>query len=461
MRRIARWFWIALGALFATTALAQEPERRPLFSPAELDQMVAPIALYPDSLLSQVLMASTYPRDLAEAASWSRVHGLRGEEAVRAAGDRDWDPSVTSLVAFPEVLAMLDERQDWSGRLGEAFLSQPGEVMDSVQGLRARADAAGTLRSSEEMMVQRQGEDYVIEPTQPEEVYVPYYDPREAYGTWGWPAYQPVYWAPWPGYSYGYGCGLCWGPSAWVGAAFFYSRFDWHRHHVRYTQHRPWYHHGRNWRAGGAWGGGDSDRRRDQGGWRRGDGRWDGRNRDDGRYRDDGRSRGDGSRRVAAPSTSTQGFFRPGQSPQSPAYRASSERARAAAVLPQTAPVAGTQPSVGGHPMMRSVAPQIGTPGARVQGQGRRQYVAPPTAAVPQAPAPSMPAQRSVQQQRSLQQHSAPVHQAPSAPAARAPTQRSRESSAPAARESAPSRSSSSESSGPAARAERGRAASR
>ncbi len=112
----------------------------PAFTQQELDQMLAPIALYPDPLLSQILMASTYPLEVVEAARWSRAHsGLRGDRAVRAAADQDWDPSVKSLVAFPQILAMMDQRLEWTERLGDAFLAQEPAVMDSVQVLRQRA----------------------------------------------------------------------------------------------------------------------------------------------------------------------------------------------------------------------------------------------------------------------------------------------------------------------------------
>src|ERR1700741_4447245 len=129
----------------ATTAFAQE---RVPFRQEELDQMLAPVALYPDSLLSQVLMASTYPLEVVQAARWSRANaGLRGQDAARAVEPMSWDPSVKSLAAFPQILTMMDEKLEWTERLGEAFLAQPEDVMESVQGLRRRADAARNLQS--------------------------------------------------------------------------------------------------------------------------------------------------------------------------------------------------------------------------------------------------------------------------------------------------------------------------
>jgi hypothetical protein len=201
----------------------------------ELDQMLAPIALYPDSLLSQIFMASTYPLEVVEAARWSRANpGLKGEDAVNAVEQRDWDPSVKSLAAFPQVLAMMDQQLEWTARLGDIFIAQEPQVMETVQNLRQKAYAAGNLRSTDQAYVVRQEDAFAIEPASPQVVYVPYYDPRVAYGPWWWPAYPPVYWAPWPGYYArpGYAVGFAWGVGIAVGAGFFYSACDWRHRHV-------------------------------------------------------------------------------------------------------------------------------------------------------------------------------------------------------------------------------------
>ena len=172
------------------------------FTQQELDQMLAPIALYPDPLLSQILMASTYPLEVVEASRWSRAHpNLQGDQAVRAAEREDWDPSVKSLVAFPQIITMMDQKLEWTERLGDAFLAQQPEVMGTVQRLRQKAYAAGNLRSNDQLRVVPQGQIIVVEPANPRVVYVPYYDPMIVYGPWWWPAYRPVYWAPWPGYA--------------------------------------------------------------------------------------------------------------------------------------------------------------------------------------------------------------------------------------------------------------------
>jgi uncharacterized protein DUF3300 len=210
-------------------------QSRPAFTQQELDQMLAPIALYPDSLLSQILMASTYPLEVIEAARWSRANpNLKGDQAVQAVTQNSWDPSVKSLVAFPQILQMMDEKLDWTERLGDAFLAQQTQVTDTVQNLRQKAYAAGNLKSTDQVRVDQQGQTIVVEPANPQVVYVPYYDPLVVYGPWWWPAYPPVYWAPWPGYFVGPGffAGFAWGVGITVGAGFFFGAFDWPHRHV-------------------------------------------------------------------------------------------------------------------------------------------------------------------------------------------------------------------------------------
>src|SRR5712691_9473693 len=219
----------------ASVAFAQTPPapRNAAATQQELDQMLAPIALYPDSLLSQIFMASTYPLEVVEAASWSRANpGLTGEAAVNAAGERDWDASVKSLAAFPQVLAMMDLHLEWTARLGDVFIAQEPQVMETVQNLRQKAYEAGNLRSTEQVTVYEQGDAYAIEPARPEVVYVPYYDPRVAYGSWWWPAYPPVYWAPWPGYYVYPGFAFAWGAGVIVRSGFFFGGCDWRARHV-------------------------------------------------------------------------------------------------------------------------------------------------------------------------------------------------------------------------------------
>ena len=252
MTRIAGRFLVVLFALFAAApaAFAQAPRAavQGYYSQAELDQMLAPIALYPDALLSQVLMAATYPDEVREAARWSRANlGLEGDDAVRAAQYKDWDPSVQSLVAFPQVLARMDENPDWTRRLGETFLGQQPHVMDTVQQLRRRAQAAGNLQSNEQLYVQQRGQTIVLQPASPQYVYVPYYDPLVVYGPWWWPAYRPVAWAPWHGYARPYrpgvSAGFWWGTPVGLSFNFFFGDFDWHHRHAHVAHPNAYYYH--------------------------------------------------------------------------------------------------------------------------------------------------------------------------------------------------------------------------
>ncbi|WP_300783126.1 DUF3300 domain-containing protein [Enhydrobacter sp.] len=168
------------------------------FKPEELDQMLAPIALYPDSRLSQVLIAVGYPLEIVEAARWSKANpAVKGEAPVTAVKDKDWDASVKSLVAFPSVLSQMNEHLDWTQKLGDAMISQQQDVADSIQRLRAKAAAAGNLKRTPQQTVSTQGSgdniEYLVTPADPQVVYVPSYNPSWAYGPWPYPAYPPAY----------------------------------------------------------------------------------------------------------------------------------------------------------------------------------------------------------------------------------------------------------------------------
>lgn len=188
--------WRAIYLVLICFALASPlaSQAQPPFSPPQLSQLVAPIALYPDALLTQILMASTYPADVAEAARWSQQHpNLQGDLAVAAVQNRPWDPSVQSLVAFPQVLAMMGSHPAWVQDLGDAFLAEPEQLMEAVQRLRLQAQRAGHLASSKQLRVRSSAPNLiVIEPVSPTLVYVPYYDPLVVYGTWAYPAYPPL-----------------------------------------------------------------------------------------------------------------------------------------------------------------------------------------------------------------------------------------------------------------------------
>ena len=144
----------------------------------QLDSLTAPIALYPDALLAQVLMASTFPAEVRSAAAWSKANSkMSGDEAVKAVASQPWDPSVQSLVAFPQVLATMASKPEWVTQLGGAFLAQANDVMDSVQRLRRQAQQAGNLKSGEQQKVIVEQNTIQIQPANPQVVYVPAYNP--------------------------------------------------------------------------------------------------------------------------------------------------------------------------------------------------------------------------------------------------------------------------------------------
>jgi hypothetical protein len=196
----------------ATAATQAQPQYQApsdqKLSQGQLDQLVAPIALYPDPLLTQVLMASTYPLEVVEAARWSHDNpGVTGNALQDAMQAQSWDPSVKALTAVPQTLQMMSDKLDWTQQLGDAFLAQQQDVMNAVQNLRAQAQAAGNLQSTPQQRVTTaqapQGaastsmqQAIVIEPTNPDVYYVPVYNPAVAYGNWDYPAYPPFYWSP-------------------------------------------------------------------------------------------------------------------------------------------------------------------------------------------------------------------------------------------------------------------------
>jgi hypothetical protein len=200
------------------------------FKQEELDQLLAPIALYPDSLLAQIFMASTYPLEVVQAERWTRENkDLKGDALTSALEKENWDPSVKSLVNFPQVLEMMNTKLDWTQKLGDAFLAQQKDVMDTVQELRAKAEDQGNLKSNEEqkVVVEKETKTIIIESANPQVVYVPTYNPTVIYGPWWYPSYPPYYYYP-PGYVAGTAL-LTFGVGVAVGAAWGYAwgRCNW------------------------------------------------------------------------------------------------------------------------------------------------------------------------------------------------------------------------------------------
>lgn len=227
MRRLQGWFigWLCLGLAVCLPAMAQTK-----LDNGQLDQLMAPVALYPDALLSQILMGATYPDDIAAAAKWSAAHTSEsGDKAVKAVEGETWDPSVKSLVAFPSVMDLMGRQPDWVKSVGDAFLAQPDGVMDSVQRLRVQAEKAGNLKSTPQQKVTSSTTEnktvVVIEPADPQVVYVPSYNPTVVYGAWAYPSYPPYYYPPPPGSVFatslvagiGFGLGVAAVDSMWGG----------------------------------------------------------------------------------------------------------------------------------------------------------------------------------------------------------------------------------------------------
>jgi hypothetical protein len=234
-------------------------------TPDQLQQLVAPIALYPDSLVAQVLAASTFPEQVVEADRWVQAHpDLKGTDLGTAVDQQAWDPSVKALTAFPSVLGNMDKNLSWTSSLGDAYYNQQQDVMNAVQVMRKKAQEAGNLKSTPQQVVKDQDSDIEIEPADPDVVYVPAYDPWDVYGypvvAWpGWYAY-PGIWFGGPYLSFGVGFGIGW----WGGFGWGWGHwgFDWHNHYAvfdhgrYYSGSRTFYNRGAYARGGFAHGGG-------------------------------------------------------------------------------------------------------------------------------------------------------------------------------------------------------------
>jgi hypothetical protein len=235
---------VAQPSTAAPQAVAATPGSDTLSQP-QLEQLLAPIALYPDSLLMQMLMAATYPLEIVQAKRWlgqGKNTALRGDELAQALVAQSWDPSVKSLVPFADVLGMMSDQLDWTQQLGDAVLAQQDDVMNAVQALRGRAQAAGQLRSGPQQTVtvvqnvapaaatptvRAPPQVITIEPARPEQVAVPVYNPSVVYGAWPYPAYPPAYYPPPP--SYGLGDALLTGMAFAGGVAVVGSLWGWAR----------------------------------------------------------------------------------------------------------------------------------------------------------------------------------------------------------------------------------------
>ncbi len=241
----------------------QQPPPSVQQSPKELQQLVAPIALYPDALVAQILAASTYPTEIVEADRWMQSHSkLKGEELAKEVDRQPWDPSVKALTQFPSVLENMDKNLSWSSSLGEAYVNQPQDVTDAVQTLRQQARSVGYLNSNEQEKVTSQGSTIVIEPANPEVVYVPAYDPWLVYGApiVAYPVWYPVPGIFWGGIGLSFGLGFGIGYFGGFGWGWGHWGYDWHGrraffdHHAYVSHSREFghegFHHGDFGRSG-------------------------------------------------------------------------------------------------------------------------------------------------------------------------------------------------------------------
>ncbi len=235
-----------LAPVLSSTAWAQAvspvvSESGALMSAPQLQSLVAPIALYPDALLSQMLMASTYPLEVAAASIWLRNNQLTGADFDAAIGQQRWDNSVKSLVHFPDALNLMGNQLDWTHQLGDTYLAQPVELMQSVQALRVQAQQAGFLKSGNQMRVTTDAQSHIIiVPANPEVVYVPAYNPMVVYGPWLYPAYPPyaVYNPAWGAIAFGAGFGVgyaLWATPYWGRGGFYINNGYYNRFNYRYN----------------------------------------------------------------------------------------------------------------------------------------------------------------------------------------------------------------------------------
>jgi hypothetical protein len=198
---------------------------------AKLDQMLAPIALYPDALLSHILIAATYPLEVVQAARWREEHAnLSEQQALDLAEQQDWAPSVIALTPFKELLERMSNDLNWLQDLGDVFLANEVQVLNSVQTLRSRAYASGNLQDNQYQSIEQEQEKIVIHSVERETVYVPFYDTRIVYGDWWWAIHQPIYWRS-PRH-YTYHSGFYWSPRFHISAGFFFGGFHWRNNHV-------------------------------------------------------------------------------------------------------------------------------------------------------------------------------------------------------------------------------------
>jgi hypothetical protein len=230
----------AYGAMSQSTESPSAAPAAPQLSAQELQQLVAPIALYPDALVAQILAAATYPTQIVEAERWMQRHSnLKGDELAKEVDKQDWDPSVKALAQFPSVLENMDKNLSWTSSLGEAYADEPEDVTNAVQEMRQQAQKAGHLSSNEQEQVTTQGSTIAIEPANPEVVYVPAYDPWLVYGSpiVAYPGWYPVPGIFWGGVGLSFGLGFGIGYFGGFGWGWGHWGYDWHDRRAFFDHH--------------------------------------------------------------------------------------------------------------------------------------------------------------------------------------------------------------------------------
>ncbi|TWX73907.1 DUF3300 domain-containing protein [Colwellia sp. C1TZA3] len=228
--------------LYEPNIEANLTEQASNFTDAELEQMLAPIALYPDALLSHILIATTYPIEVIDAERWLNKNSLLSTQALAdAAEDKDWDPSVKALLPFPNIVKKLSEDLHLMRNLGDAFLQNEAQLLASVQRLRQQADQAGNLANMDNVNVVRKPQTIIIESRQPDIIYVPYYDTRVVYGDWRWSHYPPIFWHRPMHYASQYGP-YYWHNPVHLTVGLFFGSMHWNNHHVVVNHHKSRYY---------------------------------------------------------------------------------------------------------------------------------------------------------------------------------------------------------------------------
>ena len=216
------------------------------YSKAQLEQMLAPIALYPDSLLTHILIAATYPLEVVQAERWlvkMKKRKLSAEELLKLVKEDDWDPSVQALIPFPNVVERMSSNLDWTQQLGEAFLQNEASVLESIQSLRNKALDAGNLTQMDNVTVSYEDSNIIIQPIERKVIYVPYYDTRVIYGNWHWRHHQPVYWVNRHHHYKPYHGLFSWNSGVHLSVNVLFGAFHWRDHHVvvHHRDHRSIY----------------------------------------------------------------------------------------------------------------------------------------------------------------------------------------------------------------------------